>query len=65
MFKIKINTCVKGNNKQLQGTQKVTADMIIDMYLKAKKTKNTETKDEIMKRVIYLSAHLNEYLYLE
>jgi hypothetical protein len=65
MFKIKINTYVKGDNKQPQGTQKVTADMVIDMYLKVKKTKNTETKDEIMKRVIYLSAHLNEYLYLE
>jgi hypothetical protein len=65
MFKVKINTRVKGDNKQPQGTQQVTADMIIDMYLKAKKTRNTVTKDEIMKRVIYLSAHLNEYLYLE
>ena len=65
MLNIKINTGVKGDNKQPQGTQKVTADMIIDMYLKAKKTRNTVTKDEIMKRVIYLSAHLNEYLYLE
>ena len=65
MLNIKINTGVKGDNKQSEGTQKVTADMIIDMYLKAKKTRNTVTKDEIMKRVIYLSAHLNEYLYLE
>ena len=53
------------NDKQSEGTQKVTADMIIDMYLKAKKAKNTEIKNDIMKRVIYLSAHLNEYLYLK
>lgn len=65
MFKVKINTHVKGDDKQSEGTQKVTADMIIDMYLKAKKAKNTEIKNDIMKRVIYLSTHLNEYLYLE
>ena len=56
---------MKVKDKQPEGTQQVTSDMIIDMYLKAKKTKNTETKNDIMKRVIYLSAHLNEYLHLK
>jgi len=42
--------------------QKVTADKILDLYALAKKEKVTKKKEEIMKKVIYLSQHLNEFL---
>ena len=42
--------------------KKVTADQILDLYAQAKKTKVTAKKEEIMKQVIFLSKHLNDYL---
>jgi len=39
--------------------KRVTADLIIDMYLEAKKSKGVR-KEQIMEKVIYLSQHLNE-----
>ena len=39
----------------------VTADMVIDTYLVAKKEKNKKKKAEIMENVIYLSERLNRY----
>lgn len=42
--------------------KKVTADQILDLYAQAKKTKGTAKKEEIMKQVIFLSKHLNDYL---
>lgn len=42
--------------------EKVTADKILDLYAAAKKEKAVKKKDEIMKKVIYLSQHLNEFL---
>lgn len=44
--------------------RKITADLILDLYLEAKKNKGVK-KEEIMKKVIYLSQHLNERLNLE
>jgi len=41
--------------------KKVTADQVLDLYEQAKKSKGVK-KEEIMKKVIYLSQHLNEYL---
>ena len=42
--------------------KKVTADQILDLYDQAKKTKGAAKKEEIMKQVIFLSKHLNDYL---
>jgi hypothetical protein len=44
--------------------KKVTADEILDLYEKAKKNKGMK-KDEMMKRVILLSRHLNDYIPLD
>jgi hypothetical protein len=44
--------------------KKVTADLILDLYVQAKKSKGVK-KDEIMKKVIYLSHHLNERINLQ
>ena len=41
-------------------TTLITSDMVIDLYLKAK-TKKGKEKDELMKRVVFLSEHLNHY----
>lgn len=43
---------------------KITADLILDLYKEAKKTSGLK-KECIMKKVIFLSQHLNEYLDLE
>ena len=42
--------------------KKVTADQILDLYAQVKKAKGTTKKEEIMKQVIFLSKHLNDYL---
>ena len=42
--------------------EKVTADKVLDLYAAAKKAKTVSKKEEIMKKVIYLSQHLNEFL---
>jgi hypothetical protein len=44
--------------------KKVTADQILDLYAQAKKNKGLR-KDEIMKKVIFLSQHLNELIPLD
>lgn len=44
--------------------KKITADLVLDLYLEAKKNKGIK-KEEIMKKVIFLSQHLNERLNLE
>ena len=44
--------------------KKVTADEILDLYEKAKKNKGVK-KEEIMRRVILLSKHLNDYIPLD
>jgi len=41
-------------------TTLVTSDMVIDLYLKAKKSKGTEKKI-LMERAIFLSQNLNHY----
>jgi len=41
--------------------KKITADLILDLYLEAKCARGVK-KEEIMKRVIFLSQHLNERL---
>jgi len=38
----------------------ITADMVLDLYDKAKKSKGKEKKD-LMERVIFLSQNLNHY----
>ena len=42
--------------------KKVTADAILDLYAKVKKEKKLAKKEELMRKVIFLSQHLNEYL---
>jgi hypothetical protein len=42
--------------------KKITADQILDLYDQAKKTKGVVKKEEIMKKVIFLSKYLNDYL---
>ena len=42
--------------------KKVTPDAVIDLYMRAKKEKTLVRKEELMKKVIFLSQHLNEYL---
>lgn len=43
---------------------KITADLILDLYKEAKKTTGVK-KENIMKKVIFLSQHLNEFIHLE
>lgn len=45
--------------------EKVTADKILDLYASAKKERVARKKEEIMKKVIYLSQHLNEFLVIK
>ena len=45
--------------------QKITADKILDLYDAAKKQKVIKKKEEIMKKVIYLSQHLNEFVVIK
>lgn len=42
--------------------KKVTADTVLNLYDQAKKEKKLVKKEELMKKVIFLSQHLNEYL---
>lgn len=48
-------------NINMSERRKITADLVLDLYLEAKRTKGVK-KEEIMKRVIFLSQHLNEKL---
>jgi hypothetical protein len=45
----------------MSSAKKITADLILDLYLEAKKNKGVK-KEQIMKKVIFLSKHLNERL---
>jgi hypothetical protein len=49
----------------MTGRKKITADQILDLYNQAKKEKKLYKKEEIMKKVIYLSKYLNEYVPLD
>jgi hypothetical protein len=42
--------------------KKVTADTVIDLYIRAKKEKVLVRKEELMNKVIFLSKHLNELI---
>lgn len=44
--------------------KKVTADQVLDLYAQAKKTTGVK-KEEIMKKVILLSQHLNDFVPLD
>lgn len=44
--------------------KKITADQILDLYDQAKKSKGSK-KEEIMKKVIFLSHYLNDYVPLD
>lgn len=44
--------------------KKITADFVLDLYDQAKKNKGLK-KEELMKKVIFLSQHLNERLNLK
>lgn len=55
-------TVIKININMSTERKKVTADAVIDLYIQAKKEKKLVRKEELMKKVIYLSQHLNEYL---
>jgi hypothetical protein len=54
------------NNKSVKASEErkvttfVTSDMVIDLYLKAKKLKGVEKKI-LMERVVFLSQNLNHY----
>jgi len=55
-------TAIKININMSTERKKVTADAVIDLYMRAKKEKTLVRKEELMKKVIFLSRHLNEYL---
>jgi len=42
--------------------QKITADLVLDMYDKYKREKNKEKKEEILQKVKLLAKNLNHYL---
>lgn len=42
--------------------QKITADLILDMYGQYKKEKNKQKKEEIKEKLVLLSKNLNQYL---
>jgi hypothetical protein len=44
--------------------KKVTADYVLDLYAASKKATGKK-KSELMKQIIYLSQHLNEYIKLK
>ena len=48
-------------NMERRSTVIVTADMVIDTYLAAKKEKNKTKKEKMMEDVIFLSQNLNRY----
>ena len=41
--------------------KKITADQILDLYAQAKKSRGVK-KEEIMKKVIFFSKYLNDYI---
>lgn len=58
-------TSIRLNNNMKAEREKVTADKILDLYASAKREKIEKKKEEIMKKVIYLSHHLNEFLVIK
>lgn len=50
--------------EKLEGVvkQKITADMVLDMYAEYKREKNLKKKEEIKKKLDILSKNLNHYL---
>lgn len=53
--RIKLNIIMSGKSEY----KRITANFVLDLYQEAKKTKGVK-KEEIMKKVIYYSQHLNE-----
>jgi len=41
--------------------KKITADLVLDLYAQSKK-ETGKKKEELMKKIIFLSQHLNERL---
>jgi len=58
-------TSIRLNNNMKAEREKVTADKILDLFASAKREKIEKKKEEIMKKVIYLSHHLNEFLVIK
>ena len=52
----------KGEKVEGIVNQKITADLVLDMYEKYKKEKNKIKRDEIWKKLELLSKNLNHYL---
>jgi len=44
--------------------QKIKANEVIDLYILSKKLKGIK-KQELMKKIIYMSQHLNEFIDLD
>lgn len=44
-------------------TQKITADMILDLYKVSKNLKGSKQK-ELQEKIKFLSQHLNEYIFI-
>ena len=53
--RLRINIIMKAERK------KITADQILDLYAQAKKSRGVK-KEEIMKKVIFFSKYLNDYI---
>jgi len=49
----------------MTGRKKITADQILDLYDQAKKEKKLSKKEEIMRKVIFLSRYLNDFVPLD
>lgn len=49
----------------MTGRKKITADQILDLYDQAKKEKKLSKKEEIMRKVIFLSKYLNDFVPLD
>lgn len=44
--------------------KKITADYVLDLYAEAKLKKGLK-KEELMKKIIYFSQHLNEHINID
>ena len=48
--------------KRVEIKEKVTHDLILDLYDQAKKLKSKEKKAKLMKQIKLLSQHIGEYI---
>ena len=44
--------------------KRITADYVLDLYAEAKQKKGLK-REELMKKIIYFSQHLNEHINIE